>query len=73
MSGAAAIGDARRLAGFALAGVVVHPATDAASSHAVWEALPPDTVLVILSPETCQHLEQRLAERPELVWAALGE
>jgi vacuolar-type H+-ATPase subunit F/Vma7 len=73
MSRAAAIGDARRLAGFALAGVLVAEATDAASAHAAWESLPEDTALLILSPDARDHLRSRLAERADLVWTVLPE
>lgn len=71
MSAAAAIGDPRRVAGLALAGAAVWPATDAVSTRAAWEALASDTALVILSPEAFEHLGHRLAERPGVVWAVL--
>ena len=73
MSRAAAIGDIRRLAGFALAGVLVAPATDAASARAAWESLPEDTALLILSPDAREHLRDLLGERGDLVWTVLPE
>jgi vacuolar-type H+-ATPase subunit F/Vma7 len=71
MSRAVAIGDGRRLAGFALAGVIVAPAADGAAVRAAWDALPEDTALVILSPDAREHLDDRLGERTSLVWAVL--
>ncbi len=41
MSGIVAIGEELLLAGYALAGVDVLPAEDAAAARAAWEALPP--------------------------------
>jgi vacuolar-type H+-ATPase subunit F/Vma7 len=73
MSAVVAIGDPRRVTGFALSGVLVLPTADARSAQAAWDALPADTALVIFSPDAREHLDHRLAERPELLWTVLGE
>ena len=71
MSRAVAIGDERRLGGFALAGAdVVHAAT-AREATAAWEALAEDVAVVVLSPDAHAALADRLDERPTVVWAVL--
>ncbi len=64
-----AIGDVRRLAGYALAGATVVPAGSPEAIDAAWEGLDEDAVLLILSPEAHARLEARLAEREGLIWA----
>ena len=73
MSQAVAIGDSRRLGGFALVGVSVVPAVGADAVRSAWEALPDDAALLILSPDASEHLNTRLAERPDVVWVVLPE
>ena len=73
MSRAVAIGDERRLGGYALAGVEVVPATGAGDAAAAWEALADDVALVVLDPQAYPALAPRLAERPMVVWAVLPE
>ncbi len=70
MTAAAAIGDARRLAGYGLAGAVVHDARSAADAEAAWEALADETILLVLTPEAHDALAPRLAER-RVVWAVV--
>ena len=70
MSAAAAIGDARRLAGYGLAGAIVHDARSAADVEAAWDALGDDTVLLVLTPDAHDALAPRLTER-RVVWAVL--
>jgi vacuolar-type H+-ATPase subunit F/Vma7 len=72
MSRAAAIGDERRLAGYALAGVEVLPATTAAQAAAAWAGLNEETALVLLTPEARDALEDVLAERPRCIRAVLA-
>ena len=72
MSTAAAIGEHVRLAGYALAGVRVHPAEDKAAADAAWERLPADVACLILTPRAHAALAARLRERPELVWAVMA-
>lgn len=71
MSVAAAIGEHARLAGYALAGVEVHRAEDAAAALAAWDVLGPDVACVILTPASHAALAQRLPDRPHVVWAVL--
>ncbi|MGZ4292397.1 MAG: hypothetical protein ACXVQQ_07355 [Gaiellaceae bacterium] len=71
MSRAVAIGDERRLGGYALAGAEVVPATAARTVIAAWEALDDDVALVVLSPDAHAVLAGRLDERPTVVWAVL--
>lgn len=73
MSTAVAIGDARRLGGFALGGVEVIAAMGPDEVQAAWEVLPHDTALVILSPDALEHLGSRLHERSDIVWVVLPE
>ena len=73
MSRAVAIGDERRLGGYALAGVEVVPATGAGDAAAAWDALADDVSLVVLDPPAHSALAARLDERPMLVWAVLPE
>lgn len=71
MKRAAAVGDERRLAGYALAGAHVVPATTRDELDAAWSALEDDVALVVLTREAFAVLEPRLAERTDLVWAVL--
>lgn len=71
MSGAAAIGEDVRVAGYALAGVAVHAADDGAAVHAAWEGLPDDLDCLILTAAAREALGDRLHERPHLVWAVM--
>ena len=64
MSRAAAIGDERRLAGYALAGVEVHPAAADAEVQAAWAGLDRETALVLLTPEAERALAEAWSERP---------
>lgn len=50
MGGIAAIGEAPRIQGFALAGVLVLPAEDPDGARSRWSELPGDVALVILTP-----------------------
>lgn len=73
MSRAAAIGEDLRLAGYALAGVEVLAAEDAAQALAAWERLPSDVACLILTAASRAALGARLAERPQLVWTVVPE
>ena len=70
MTAAVAIGDARRLAGYGLAGADVRDARSAADAEAAWESLGDDTILLILTREAHEALTPRLAER-KVVWAVV--
>jgi vacuolar-type H+-ATPase subunit F/Vma7 len=73
MSGVVAIGGARRLAGFALAGVDVRIAENAQAVHEEWGGLRRDVGFVILTPEAAAALEGRRADREDIVWVSLPE
>jgi vacuolar-type H+-ATPase subunit F/Vma7 len=71
MSRAAAIGDERRLGGYALAGVEVLPATTAVEAQVALAGLDDETALVLLTPEAHDAVAAELAERRGCVWAVL--
>lgn len=71
MTRAAAIGEAARVAGYALAGVEVRPAESAAEAREAWLALDREVSLLVLTPAARAALEQELAQRPDLVHAVL--
>ncbi len=71
MSRAAAIGDERRLAGYALAGAEVVPALTEAEVAAAWDGLADDVALLVLTAEARALLGARLEERPEVVWVVV--
>ena len=73
MSVVVAIGEARRVAGFALAGVDVRTAESAQAVQDEWEGLARDVGLVILTPEAATALEERRSEREDIVWVSLPE
>ena len=68
MSRAAAIGEDVRVAGYALAGVEVHPAEDAQGCQEAFDRLPQDLACLILTPAARTALGARLLERPSLLW-----
>ncbi|HET8652513.1 MAG TPA: V-type ATP synthase subunit F [Gaiellaceae bacterium] len=71
MKTALAIGDGRRLAGYALAGALVAPAATPEEARAALGAFDHDIGLVILTPEAGAALEAQLAERDDLVVVVL--
>jgi vacuolar-type H+-ATPase subunit F/Vma7 len=71
MSLAVAIGDELRLAGYSLVGAEVHHAVSPAEIEAAWTSLDDDVGLVVLTRESYGVLEQRLAERGDLLWAVV--
>ena len=73
MSGAVAIGEPRRLAGFALAGVDVRTAESAQAVLREWEALGRDVGLLILTSEAAAALEAKRPEKEDIVWVTLPE
>lgn len=56
MGRVAAIGQAVRVQGLSLAGVMVLPGEDATQVRSSWAALPDDTEVVILTPEASAAL-----------------
>lgn len=71
MSAVVAIGDERRLAGYALAGVVVKAASTAGEIGAAWAAVETDAGLLLLTPEAYAALEAPLAGGADLLWVVL--
>lgn len=71
MSRVVAIGEERRLAGFALAGVDVRTAEDAQAVREEWDGLGHDVGLLILTPDAATALEERRFEREDIVWVSL--
>ena len=57
----AAIGSLAEVAGFALAGVTVHPIDSPGEATAAWESLAPDTAVVILGQQAAVALETDIA------------
>ncbi len=57
MGGIAAIGEALRVQGLGLAGVLVLPGNDPDEVRSSWAELPEDVVLVILTPSAASALE----------------
>lgn len=62
MGAIAAIGEAQRVQGLALAGVLVLPAEDAEGARDRWAALPPEVALVILTAAADAALADRSPE-----------
>lgn len=60
--GVAAIGEAVRVAGFALAGVAVVPAEDDDAARAAWRSLPEAVVAVILTPAAATAVAELLTD-----------
>jgi vacuolar-type H+-ATPase subunit F/Vma7 len=71
VSRVAAIGEERRVRGFALAGVSVMAAADATAARHAWEALEADIGLVILTPAAVQGLRRELTSAPGRLWVEL--
>jgi vacuolar-type H+-ATPase subunit F/Vma7 len=73
MSRAAAIGEARRVGGFALAGVEVLEAENPDAAGEALVSLDPEVGLLILSPAAHRAVADELARRPHLVWTVLPD
>jgi vacuolar-type H+-ATPase subunit F/Vma7 len=71
MATAAVIGEALAVEGYALAGAVVLAADSQAEAAAAWDALSPDTALLIVTARAADWLAGRLAERPAILTAVL--
>jgi len=67
------LGEPGRVGGFRLAGVNVMEAAGSGELDAAWEALPPDTSLLILTAAAAEQLGPRLEERRWLVWVEMPE
>jgi len=71
MALAAVIGEALAVEGYALAGAVVLAADSQAEAAAAWDALPPDTALLIMTDRAAGWLADLLAQRPAFLTAVL--
>jgi vacuolar-type H+-ATPase subunit F/Vma7 len=71
MSRAVAIGEAARVAGYALAGVEVSPVESPAAALSAWRALDDDTQLVLLTPAAAAALGGELAATADRIWVVL--
>jgi vacuolar-type H+-ATPase subunit F/Vma7 len=71
MATAAVIGEELAVEGYALAGAIVHAADNQAEAAAAWDALPPDTALLIVSARAAGWLADRLPQRPAILTAVL--
>ncbi|UKY47919.1 hypothetical protein [Streptomyces inhibens] len=60
-----AIGEGVKTSGFALAGVIVRPAEAPDSVRAVWQELPGDVALVILTPAAAVALGPGALNAPQ--------
>ena len=61
-----AIGGEIEIAGFALAGVELHPVADAEAAREAWAALATDVTLVIVTASVARALDvDRATSRPE--------
>jgi vacuolar-type H+-ATPase subunit F/Vma7 len=72
MGSVAAIGEPEAVAGFALAGVQVHPAEQREVVRAAWASLPASTVLVVLSAAAAEALAGETVGRPHILVAVMG-
>jgi vacuolar-type H+-ATPase subunit F/Vma7 len=71
MSGIVALGERRRVEGFALAGVRVLVAPDAEAARAAWPGLERDVAVLLLTPGARRALADLLPSRPDIIWTVL--
>lgn len=72
MPTAAVIGAQLTVEGYALAGATVCAAESQGEAVAAWEALPRDTVLLILTASAAAWLAERVAQRPEILTVVMA-
>jgi len=68
---AAVIGEELRIEGYSLAGALVCPAESREQAAAAWKSLPPDTCMLIMTPNAAHWLTDELGQRPELLTAVM--
>jgi vacuolar-type H+-ATPase subunit F/Vma7 len=73
MSRAVAIGEAARVAGYALAGVEVRSADSPAAALNAWRTLDDDTQLVLLTAAAAKTLDALLTVTPGRIWVVLPQ
>jgi vacuolar-type H+-ATPase subunit F/Vma7 len=71
MSRAVAIGDERRLGGYALAGAQVRHAASSAEARAAWAEVADEAGLLVLTREAYEALAATLGERDDVVWVVV--
>lgn len=73
MSRAVAIGEAARVAGYALAGVEVRPVESPGAALNAWQSLDDDAQLVLLTPAAAAALDEVLTTGTDRIWVVLPE
>jgi vacuolar-type H+-ATPase subunit F/Vma7 len=73
VSAIVALGERRRLEGFALAGVRVVSAENPAEVRAAWERLGPEVGVVLLTASARECLADLLASRAETIWTVIPD
>jgi len=71
MSRIVALGESRRLEGFALAGVALLPAEGPDEVRAAWSDLDPEVAVVTLTPAAEDALSDLLDLRHDVTWTTL--
>lgn len=62
-----ALGAAVDVEPFALAGASIFSAATAADIDAMWDALPADLAVLVLTAAAAEHLGERVQERPHIL------
>lgn len=73
MSDIVALGERRRIDGFAVAGVRLVAAEDAAAAQHAWLGLEEDVAVLILTPAASAALSDLLPTRPDLIWTTIPD
>lgn len=73
MSRIAALGEPRRLEGFALAGVPLFAGEDPDQLRTAWASLDPEVTVVILTTVAEGALRDLLDLRPDVIWTTLPD
>jgi len=73
MAMAAALGEALRVEGYALAGAVVLCAEGPDEAQRAWRSLPPDVAVLVLTDRAASWLGDTLRSRPDVLIAVMRE
>jgi vacuolar-type H+-ATPase subunit F/Vma7 len=73
MNRIAALGEAVKVEGFALAGALVLAADGANEVDAAWDVLPEDVAVLIVTPSVEHRLASRFGDRPHLLTVVCPE
>jgi len=71
MATAAVIGESLTVEGYVLAGAVIYPAGTEIEATSAFDALPADTVLVVMTADVAEWLADRLGQRPDILTAVM--